>query len=45
MLNFKSCGCKISQDSLKARMGIAKKKSQHEAKIFQKKIDRIVKKK
>ena len=37
MLNFKAFGCKIGENSLKARMRMAEKKSQDEARIIQKK--------
>ena len=43
MLNFRAFGCKIGEDSLKARMKMAEKKSQDEARIIQKKNDKIMK--
>ena len=45
MLNFRSFGCKIGEDSLQARLKMAKNKSMEEAKIVQKKNDKIMKRK
>ena len=45
MLNFRAFGCKIGEDSLKARLKMAEKKSQEEARIVQKKNDKIMKRK
>ena len=38
MLNFRSFGCKIGEDSLKARLKMAEKKDHEEALILRKKI-------
>ena len=43
MLNFKSFGCKIGEDSLKARLKMAERKSMEEGKIIQKKKDKLMK--
>ena len=43
MLNFKAFGCKIGEDSLKARLAMAEKKENEEARIIQKKNDLIQK--
>ena len=45
MLNFKSFGCKIGEDSLKARLKMAEKKSQEEARVLQKRNDIKMKRK
>ena len=45
MLNFKAFGCKIGEDSLKARLAMAEKKENEEARIIQKKNDLIQKRK
>ena len=45
MLNFRAFGCKIGEDSLKARLKMAEKKSQEEARAIQKKNDKIMKRK
>ncbi len=37
MLNFKVFGCKIGEDSLKARLAMAEKKENEKARIMQKK--------
>ena len=39
MLNFKSFGCKIGEDSLQARLKMAEKKSQDEARVLKKRND------
>ena len=39
MLNFKSFGCKIGEDSLQARLKMAEKKSQEEARVLKKRND------
>ena len=38
MLNFKSFGCKIGEDSLKAHLKMAEKKSQEEARVLKKRM-------
>ena len=43
MLNFKAFGCKIGEDSLKARLAMAEKKESEEARIIQKKNDLLLK--
>ena len=43
MLNFKAFGCKIGEDSLKARLKMAEKKNLENAKIMQKKNERLIK--
>ena len=45
MLNFKAFGCKIGEDSLKIRLQMAEKKSQDEARVLQKKNDKMMKRK
>ena len=43
MLNFKAFGCRIGEDSLKARLAMAEKKENEEARIMQKKNDLMIK--
>ena len=45
MLNFRAFECKIGKDSLKACLQMAEKKSQDEARVIQKKNDKIMKRK
>ena len=45
MLNFKAFGCKIGEDSLKARLKMAEKKNLEVSKIMQKKNERLIKRK
>ena len=39
MLNFKAFGCRIGEESLKARLAIAEKKESEESRIIQRKHD------
>ena len=43
MLNFKAFGCRIREDSLKARLAMAEKKESEEARVMQKKNDLMIK--
>ena len=43
MLNFKSFGCKTGDDSLKARLKMAERKSMEDEKIIQKKKNKMMK--
>ena len=45
MFNFKSFGCEIGEDSLKARLKMTEKINLENAKIMQKKNERLIKQK
>ena len=45
MLNFKTFGCKIGEDSLRVRLKMKQKKNEEEARIIQKKNDLFLKQK
>ena len=45
MLNFRAFGCKIGEDSLKAQLQMAEKKTQEEQRISEKKNSKLMKRK